>query len=64
MMLQLKAAIDQVSDATQEEKDAAKAKVDEEVTKAKSIDKATQIMMLTKQNEWNYNNFFNRTRSY
>ena len=41
MLLQLKAAIDQVSDATQEEKDAAKAKVDEEVTKAKSaIDKA------------------------
>ncbi|MEM5615986.1 DUF1542 domain-containing protein [Staphylococcus haemolyticus] len=33
--------MDQVSDATQEEKDAAKAKVDEEVTKAKSaIDKA------------------------
>ena len=42
-----------------------KAKADEEVTKAKSESiKPTQIMMLTKQNEWNYNNFFNRTRSY
>ena len=41
MLLQLKSSNDQVSDATQEEKDAAKAKVDEEVTKAKSaIDKA------------------------
>ncbi|WP_227489887.1 DUF1542 domain-containing protein [Staphylococcus haemolyticus] len=37
-----KAAIDQVSDATQEEKDAAKAKVDEEATKAKNnIDQST-----------------------
>ena len=59
----LRKIIDQTPDATEEEKEVAKQKVDEEATKAKdNIDQLQQMMQWIKQNNRKYRDQYS-TRS-